>query len=320
MAATVEIFKALSDEVRLRLLRALWLAELSVAELVRVVEMPQSTVSRHLRSLRESRLVETRREGTSIYYRRGQVLQGTDLAGLLEVEWEQIPKKDEDEATVYRLLELRRRRSREFFDRIAGQYGRLTQPGGSWEALASALAVGFAGRDVADLGCGEGALTRLLARFARRVVAVDQAPGMLELVARESAGGCAGDRVNCVEGDMESLPIADADVDVAFLSQSLHHAARPNLAIQEAARILRPGGHAVVLDLARHEHEWVREERADQWLGFDEADLQQWMEDARLRVVCMERRAGFPAELAVLFMVGVKPNSVDEKREQGDTA
>ena len=306
MSSTLEVFRALSDEVRLRILRALLSAELSVAELVEVLALPQSTVSRHLKPLRDAQLVETRREGTSIYYRKGEQLADTDLAHVLESRLKELSTADADTAAVRRVIDQRRQRSKDFFEKVAGKYSSLTQPGGGWEALASALAAGFAGKDVADLGSGEGVLTLLLARFAKSVTAVDLSPAMLrEVKQRAKKAGAAG-RVKTAEGDLESLPMRSGSLDAAFLSQALHHAARPAAAIAEAARVLRKGGTLVVLDLVRHDQEWVREKWADQWLGFEGIELERWMRDSGLRILVTERMAGAAAELAVLICVGVK--------------
>ena len=150
MGSALELFKALSDDNRLRILRAVSSAELSVGELMGVLGMPQSTVSRHLKPLREAGLVEGRREGTSVYYHRGPVFRDRVFSDWLGVRLEGVDRVAEDAASVRRVMDARRERSREFFDRIAGSYGTLTEPGGGWGALAAGMAVGFLGRDVAD--------------------------------------------------------------------------------------------------------------------------------------------------------------------------
>lgn len=306
MPTTLDIFRALADEVRLRILGALLGAELSVAELVDVLGLPQSTVSRHLKPLREAGLAETRREGTSIYYRRGALVEEPDLSAVLAKRLRELPGASRDAAAVRRVLDQRRKRSREFFEKVAGKYGALTQPGGGWEALAAGLAAGFAGKDVADLGSGEGALSLLLARFAKSVTAVDQSKAMLRQVRERAKDAGVGARVNVAEGDLEELPLSDRSVDAAFLSQALHHAARPAHAVAEAARILRPGGRLVVLDLERHEQDWVREQWADQWLGFEEREVRTWMEQADVEPELTQRLSGATPEVAVLLAVGKK--------------
>ena len=307
MPDPLEIFRALADDVRLRLLNAVLAAELSVAELVEVMGLPQSTVSRHLRPLRESGLLETRREGTSVYYRRGAALSDREFASLLERRLRELGTAERDAKAVRSVLDQRRKRSREFFEKVAGRYGELTQPGGGWPALAAGLAAGFSGRTVLDLGCGEGALTLLLARFAKRVTAVDQSKAMLRHVRARAKDDGLADHVETVEGDLERVPLPDAGHDAVFLSQALHHAARPAHAIREAARLLNPGGHLVVLDLARHAQDWVRSEWADQWLGFEEDELRAWMGEAGLTPLRVQRLGeAAPADLAVLLAVGSK--------------
>ena len=309
MTEPLDIFKALADEVRLRILHAIMQAELSVAELVSVMKLPQSTVSRHLKPLRDAGLVDTRRDGTSVYYRKGEALADAQFGGLLEERLSDLPTAKQDLNAVRQALELRRRRSREFFDKVAGQYSGLTQPGGGWQALAAALAAGFAGRNVADLGSGEGALTLLLARFAAEVVAVDQSPAMLREVRREAKRCGVAARVKVAEGDLEKLPLGEGSVDAAFLSQALHHAARPEAAVREAARIVRPGGQLVILDLLRHDQEWVRDQLADQWLGFDKEEIAGWLKAAGLRLVASELIDGGMKEFKLLLMVGIKKSS-----------
>ena len=306
MTEVVDTFKALSDEVRLRIVRAVFGAELSVAELVSVLGLPQSTVSRHLKPLRESNLVDSRREGTSVFYRRGRALNDGALASILERRLAEVAGATEDAASVRRVLDARRKRSREFFDSVAGSYGTLTEPGGGWQALATAFAVGFDGKDVADLGAGEGALTLLLSKYARMVTAVDQSPRMLRLVEERAVEAGLGEGVRVAEGDLEQLPLPDASFDVVFLSQALHHAGRPEKAVAEAARVMRPGGLLVVLDLAAHEQEWLRDEWADVWMGFSDEDLNKWMASAGITRLSTERLAGSMAELTVLVVVGKK--------------
>ena len=298
---TIEVFKALADDVRLRLIRSLMTAELSVAELVQVLGLPQSTVSRHLKPLRDCELVETRREGTSIYYRQGKALQDTSLSKVLEAELARLDTAKHDAASVKKVLEMRRARSREFFEKMAGKYGELTQPGGGWAALAAGLAAGFAGKDVVDLGAGEGELSLLLARFAGSVTAVDQSKAMLKQVAAKAKAEGAGSVLKTCEADLEALPLHDGSADAVILSQALHHAAQPSRAIAEAARILRAGGRLVVLDLVKHDQDWVREQWADQWLGFDPDELSQWMQSAGLKGIRTEKLPAAAPEFSVLL-------------------
>ncbi|MDK2857486.1 MAG: hypothetical protein PWQ29_1144 [Verrucomicrobiota bacterium] len=302
----LEVFRALGDEARLRILRAVEVAELSVAEIVQTLKMPQSSVSRHLKPLRDSNLLETRRDGTSVYYRRGPVFQDPVFAQLMSDKLAELRGASRDRAAVDRALERRRRESINFFDGIAGRYGSLTQPGGGWQALAAALAAGFSGKTVADIGCGEGDLTLLLARFAKRVVAVDLSTQMLRVVQERSAEAGLTRRVTVETGDLEKLPLVDSSMDAVFVSQVLHHTAQPGKALAEAARILNPGGRLILLDLAQHDQEWAHKEWADQWLGFDERDLRGWLKDAGLRIEVFQTLEGPTPAFSVFMAVAEK--------------
>lgn len=309
----LEVFRALGDEARLRILRAVEIAELSVAEIVQALKMPQSSVSRHLKPLRDSGLLETRREGTSVYYRRGPVFQDPLFAQLMSSKLAELRGASRDRAAVDRAIEYRRRESTKFFDEIAGRYSSLTQPGGGWQALAAALAAGFAGQTVADIGCGEGDLTLLLARFAKRVIAVDLSAQMLRVVQERFAEAGATGHVTVEKGDLENLPLPAGSVDAAFVSQVLHHAARPGKALQEASRILKPGGRLILLDLAPHDQEWVRSEWADQWLGFDERELRGWLTGAGLKLEVLQTLEGPEPAFSVMMIVATKE---DKKRSK----
>jgi ArsR family transcriptional regulator len=309
----LDVFKALGDEARLRILRAVEIAELSVAEIVDALKMPQSSVSRHLKPLRDSGLLETRREGTSVYYRRGPVFQDATFARLMTEKLADLPGASRDRAAVDKVIELRRRASTKFFDEIAGRYSSLTQPGGGWQALAAALAAGFAGQTVADIGCGEGDLTLLLARFAKRVMAIDLSAQMLRVVQERSAEAGVARRVTVGKGDLEQLPLESGSLDAAFVSQVLHHAARPEQALVEAARILKPDGRLILLDLAQHDQEWVRSEWADQWLGFTERDLRGWLGAAGLKLDVFQTLEGPAPAFSVVMMVATKESKKGSK-------
>ncbi len=308
MSTALDMYKALGDEVRLRIVRALGVAELSVAELVTVLDSPQSTVSRHLKPLRDTMLVEARREGTTVYYRRGAKFEDRDFSRVLDAQIEELPGSARDQAMIRQIMDLRRKRSREFFDRMAGCYHQLTEPGGGWPVLAAALAAGFSGRQVVDVGAGEGWLTITLARFAREVVAVDYSPEMLRVIEERASDEKLADRIRTVEGDLEHLPLDNDGYDAVFLSQSLHHASLPQRAVAEAARVLRTQGCLIVLDLVRHQQEWVRDQLADQWLGFEEHEVMAWMHQTGLTPSHAHVLQGAAPELSILLMTGRKMN------------
>ena len=306
MSDILDIFKALADEGRLRILRAIDQAELSVAELVQALEMPQSTVSRHLKPMREAGLVASRRDGTSVYYNRGELFRDAAFARILNERLKEMAVANRDAAAVERVLDFRRMKSREFFDEIAGRYGTLTEPGGGWQALAAGLAAGFADKTVADLGCGEGALALLLARFATKVVAFDQSENMLQLVAERAKEQNVLERLDLRVGNLESLELAGEEFDAVFISQSLHHTSNPEDVIRSAAAGLKNGGQLVILDLVRHEHEWTREEWADQWLGFDPIEIRAWLGGAGIEPSIVDSLPGSTPDLSVLIVVGIK--------------
>jgi ubiquinone/menaquinone biosynthesis C-methylase UbiE len=214
-----------------------------------------------------------------------------------------------------RLEEVRRVRKENFDDHGADAERGQIIPGRSWAAWARALGHLLPPLVVADLGCGDGYLTVEASRFAKRVIAVDRSDAALtrarelvERLARRSSG--EGGRVSNIEwkrGELEKLPLADASVDVALLSQALHHAADPARALAEAVRIVRPGGRVLLLELRRHDEQWVRERLGDTWLGFDDAELKQIMEGAGLkgvRVTVGARRQRDP--FTVLIASGTK--------------
>ena len=274
MASIVKILRVLADPNRLRILLLLKGEELSVAELQEILVMGQSTISTHLSQLKQAGLVEDRRAGKSNLYRlkQSEAAQGI-LSSLLAEAREEIPEAAPDQAAARLVLRKRQDKMRSFFDSVAGRLGRDYVPGKSWKSLAEALLRLMPPMVIADLGTGEGAFALLLAQRAAQVIAVDTSLKMIE-VGREQALRNGIDNVDFRLGDMEELPIEDAAVDLVFFSQSLHHALHPARAVDEAARILRPGGRIVILDLVKHRFEEAHEIYADEWLGFSETELE----------------------------------------------
>jgi len=197
----------------------------------------------------------------------------TFLHELLARAASEIPEAPADQAAMRLVLRKRQDKMRTFFDSVAGRLGKDYVPGKSWKSLAEALLRLMPPMVIADLGAGEGASSLLLAQNAKRVIAVDTSANMIE-VARDQALRAGILNVEYRLGDMEDLPIDSSSVDLAFFSQSLHHALHPARALAEAHRILHPGGRIVILDLVRHRFEEARELYADEWLGFSESDLE----------------------------------------------
>jgi ArsR family transcriptional regulator len=305
------LFRLLGDQARLRLLRLLALERLNVSELTAVLGIAQSGVSRHLGLLKEARLVSEEREGGYSYYRVAPALsEGQNgfgpLWAFLLSQFElaaATPAGREDDA---RLAEVQRLRQ-ENFDAHSGPDTdeRQLVPGRSWAAWARALGHLLPPLRVADLGCGEGYLTVEASRWASKVYAVDRSEAVLER-ARELAGRRRVSNVVWKKGELEKLPLRDASVDVALLSQALHHAADPARALSEAARILSPGGRVLLLDLREHGETWVRERLGDRWTGFSEETLRRLLAGAgfeEIKVTVGARRTGDP--FTVLIASGV---------------
>ena len=204
---------------------------------------------------------------------------GSFLDGLLARAAAEIPEAAQDQAAMRRVLKKRQDKMRAFFDSVAGRLGKDYVPGKSWKSLAEVLLRLVPPMVIADLGAGEGTFALLLAQRAKKVIAVDSSAKMIE-VAREQALRHGVKNVDYRLGDMEEIPIGDGEVDLVFFSQSLHHALHPARALEEARRILAPGGRIVILDLVKHRFEQARELYADEWLGFSEADLEAMLEKA----------------------------------------
>ena len=282
MPSIVKILRVIADPNRLRILLLLRSDELSVAELQEILAMGQSTISTHLSQLKQADLVEDRRTGkSSLYSLRLDPADGV-LGGLLQQAKDEIPEAVPDQAAMRRVVKKRQDRMRSFFDSMAGRLGKDYVPGKSWKGVAEALLRLMPPMLIADLGAGEGAFALLLAERAVKVIAVDTSARMIE-VGRELALRHGVRNIEYRLGDMEELPIEDAAVDLVFFSQSLHHALHPERAVQEASRILKPGGRIVVLDLLKHRFEEARELYADEWLGFSEAELEAMLEKVGFR-------------------------------------
>jgi ArsR family transcriptional regulator len=277
MTSIIKILRVLADPNRLRILLLLAAEELSVAELQEILSMGQSTISTHLAQLRLAGLVEDRRTGKSSLYKL--TASHATLAGILAEARQQIPESEADSQAMRHTVQKRQDKMRAFFDSVAGRLGKDYVPGRSWKAMAEALLRLMPPMVVADLGCGEGSFALLLSQSAKQVIAVDSSARMIE-VSRDLALRHGVRNADFRLGDMESLPIDDRAVDLVFFSQSLHHALHPRRALQEAFRILSPGGRVVILDLVKHRFEEAREIYADEWLGFSESELESMLQQA----------------------------------------
>ena len=287
MTSILKSLKLLADPTRVRILLLLEREELTVAELQEILGLGQSTMSTHLAQLKQAGLVEDRRTGKNILYRLKAQRDSAvfeQLMALLRLGAAEIPETEQDRQALELVLRKRKDKMRAYFDELAGKFGRQYVPGRSWKGLAEMLLHLIPRMVIADLGAGEGTVSQLLARRAERVIAVDNSEKMVafgsELARRHGVMN-----LEYRQGDLEALPIEDESVDLAFFSQSLHHAQHPANAVGEAYRILRPGGRIVVLDLVKHHFEEARELYADLWLGFSEVEVQGFLHSAGFRNV-----------------------------------
>jgi SAM-dependent methyltransferase len=316
------LYRLLGDEARLRLLRVLAKERLNVTELTGVLGLAQSGVSRHLGLLKDAGFVVEEKDAGFTYYRVSDTAGDDGLWATLAGQFEASagdPAVRADEARLQEVLRLRK----ENFDAHAGpdtRDARQLVPGRSWAAWSRALGLLMPPLAVADLGCGEGYLTVEAARWASRVIAVDRSAAVLER-ARALARRRRVSNVIWKRGELEKLPVKDARVDVALLSQALHHAHDPAHAVTEAVRITAPGGRVLVLDLRTHHEEWVRAKLGDRRLGFDDGELKEMLTSAGLmhvKVGVGARKAGDP--FTVLVASGVKPTTAthEDTKSRGD--
>jgi ArsR family transcriptional regulator len=281
MASILKSLRLLADPSRVRMVLLLEREELSVAELQEILAMGQSTISTHLSQLKQAGIVEDRRTGKNILYRLKAFGNGTQqqVLEVLRHAVKEIPEAAEDRDALRLALRRRQDKVRSYFDELAGKFGRQYVPGRSWQGLAETLLMLMPPLVIADLGAGEGTVSQLLARRAKKVIAVDNSERMVEFGAQLARNH----RVKNLEyrlGDLEDLPVKKGEADVAFFSQSLHHAQHPARALAEAFRIVKPGGRVIILDLLKHHFEEARALYADVWLGFSEVDLRRMLTDA----------------------------------------
>jgi ubiquinone/menaquinone biosynthesis C-methylase UbiE len=279
MASILKSLRLVSDPNRLRLLLLLEREELSVAEMQEILSKGQSQISTHLAQLKQAGLVDDRRTGKNAFYRAHLE---PELKDVLRAAAREVPEIEQDRAALRLALRKRQDKMRRYFDELAGKFGRSYVPGRSWKGIAEALLKLMPPMVIADLGAGEGTIAQLLAQRAKKVIAIDNSEKMVEF-GSDLARRHGIDNLEYRLGDLEDVPIRTGTVDLAFLSQALHHAAHPDRAVAEAWRILKPGGKIAILDLNRHHFEEAREMYADQWLGFTELDIEQYLKAANFR-------------------------------------
>jgi len=308
LAAFLKALRLLGDESRLRILRLLDKEELSVAELQDILGMGQSRMSMQLSQLKDAGLVQVRRAGQKSLYRlAGPPGVPPILAETLRQAASEIGEAAHDDDGLRLALRKRRDKLRSHFDELAGRFGRNYLPGRSWKGLAEMMLRLLPPLVIADLGAGEGTVALMLAQRAKRIIAVDSSGKMVEY----GAGLARRNGVKNLEyrqGDLEELPLAAGEADLALFHQTLHHALHPERALDEAWRILKPEGHIVVLDLLKHGFEDARELYADVWLGFSQVEMTALLRKARFRAIELQivDREEAPPHFQTLLAVGEK--------------
>jgi ArsR family transcriptional regulator len=281
MTSTLKSLRALSDATRLRIVALLERDELSVNELQEITRLGQSRISTHLGLLADCELVISRREGKRTFYRLNPQADSvaSEFIQLAIRGAKELAEHGGDQINLKRILARRREQAQVFFNQVAGRFDRVYGPGRSWEAFGHLLLRILPPLVVADLGAGEGLLSELLARRCKRVIAVDNSEKIV-------AFGAAKAKKNGLKnldfrlGDLQNPPVEADSVDLVILSQALHHAADPAAALASAAKLLKPHGQLLLLDLLAHKFDKARELYGDRWLGFAESDLHRWLEAA----------------------------------------
>jgi len=305
-----KVFKTLSDPTRLRILAVLEREELAVQELMDILGMAQSRVSRHLAILREAGLLRDRRDGTYVFYRfeLGDEGPWRDAWELAKRSLRGDSTRARDEVALGRVMQARAGRARSFFDSVGPEWDAVRKVFNDDALRARAIARLVSPElTVADVGTGTGVLALELARLGLRVIAVDNSSRMLEAarsnVERENVSG-----VEFRSGDVSQLPLTDSEVDAALAHIVLHYLPSPAEAVREMARVVKPGGTVVVVDFVRHQHEWMRQELGVHWLGFDDDDVEGWFEAAHLEGFRRETHQGASAgrDLPATFIASAR--------------
>jgi ArsR family transcriptional regulator len=303
---------ALADPIRCRMVLALERHELTVSELCAVLQLPQSTVSRHLKTLGDDGWLSSRRDGTSRYY--SVTLDELDpgarkLWPLIREQMSRGIAAEQDERRLKGVLARRRSKSEEFFSSASGRWDHLREEmfGRSFH-LQALVALLDPSLTIGDLGCGTGQISALLAPHVARVIGVDGSPDMLQAARNRLDGSTA---VEFRLGSLEALPIDDGELDATVMALVLHHVPEPARALAENARVLKPGGRALIIDMLPHDRAEYQQQMGHVWLGFPEKQIGKLLAGAgftavRVHALPVDPEAKGPA---LFVAVGTKQES-----------
>ena len=315
--AILDHLAALADTTRSRVLLLLDRHELTVSELCGIVQLPQSTVSRHLKALADSGWIAARSEGTSRLYTMTRDELDASARRLWLLVREQVgptAAAGQDQRRLRAALAQRRTKSQEFFSSSAGHWDRVRDElFGDRFHLAALAALADSEWVIGDLGCGTGRVSAALAPFVARVVAVDQSAAMLQAARKRLH---EFHNIDLRRGELEALPIDDGRLDAATLMLVLHHVPEPGHALAEVARTLKPGGRAIIVDMLPHDRESYRQQMGHVWLGFSDDHVRRMLSDAgfaAIRIVALapDARAKGPG----LFVATGKKQMQPRKHE-----
>jgi len=303
---------SLADTTRSRILLLLDRHELTVSELCGVTQLPQSTVSRHLKALADANWVTARADGTSNLYTLTREDLDAPARKLWQIVRDQVGTSSSaahDQRRLSAVLAERRSKSQEFFSSSAGQWDRLRDElFGDRFHLAALGAFADPAWTVGDLGCGTGQVSAALAPFVARVVGVDGSAAMLQAARKRLQ---SFENVELRRGDLEALPIDDQRLDAATLMLVLHHVPEPDQALADVARVVRPGGRVVIVDMLPHDRDNYRQQMGHVWLGFSDEHVRTLLDgagfgDVRVAMLPPDPRAKGPA---LFVAAGVRKHS-----------
>lgn len=309
MSVALQYFKALSDETRLRLLHILQRYELSVNELVNILGMGQSRVSRHLKILTDAGLLTSRRDGLWVFYAADAEGPGHDFIRAILPFVVTDPSMQADTDMAARIIEERALKTRQFFNAIAEDWDALNNEVlGDFDLAAAVCQALPSGCGLAvDLGCGTGSVLERMLPRTEGVIGVDGSPRMLELARRRFPAKCTREgSVSLRIGELDHLPLRDGEAHFACINLVLHHLSSPAAALREIRRILKPGGLLLVTDFDKHDDEHMRNDYGDRWLGFDAATLRELLQEAGFEVRRI-RRQPVEKKLALLLALACRP-------------